>query len=81
MRWFLTEANTLIPERSIVKIAPGGPLGKAMAYAVDRRGVMETVTLAETFEHYAETMGSDQAPQPSPQPPAGARATEKTARN
>ena len=78
MRWFLTEDQTLIPERSIVKIAPG-PQGKAMAYAVDRRGVMETVTLAETFEHYAEEL--DKPSEPPPQPPASPRATEKTARN
>ena len=78
MRWFLTEDQTLIPERSIVKIAPG-PQGKAMAYAVDRRGVMETVTLAQPFEVYVEEL--NQASEPPPQPPASTRATEKTTRN
>lgn len=49
MQWFLTDQKTIIPETAIVKICPG-PNELAMAYVLDRRGVMDTVTLTETFE-------------------------------
>ena len=64
MRWFLTEEQTLIPETSIVKIAPGIG-GGAIAYNLDQRGVLGTVMLATSFDELTLSLaaaGEDDLP-------------------